>query len=67
MTLGQRLRQLRTQSALTLADLASITGYAIGYLSDIEHGRTLPSLGALKVIAAAFNMSPSLFLNGVEL
>lgn len=67
MTLGTRLKQLRKDADLTLKDLAERTGYAIGYLSDIEQGRTLPSLTALKVIAGAFDMSVVMFLNGVDL
>lgn len=67
MTLGTRLSQLRQQSALTLKDLSTLTGLSISHLSDIEHGRVEPSLSALGTIAKAFNMSASLFLNGVEL
>lgn len=67
MTLGNRLSQLRQQSALTLKDLSTLTGLSISHLSDIEHGRAEPSLSALGTIAKAFNMSASLLLNGVEL
>jgi DNA-binding XRE family transcriptional regulator len=62
-----RLRWLRWVGDLTLANLSSATGLSISYLSDMERGRTLPSLATLYKLAAAYNMTASDLLRGVVL
>lgn len=66
-TFGDRLRWLRWERDLTLADLSSATGLSISYLSDMERGRTLPTLATLYKLAAAYDMTASDLLRGVEI
>ncbi len=56
-TLGVRLRRLRHDRDLTLARLAESAGLSVSYLNDIEHDRTVPSLGKLRAIADALGLS----------
>ncbi len=65
VTLGPRLRHLRHSRELTLAALASSAEVSVSYLNDIEHDRTVPSLGKLAAIAAALEMSVRDVLQGV--
>ena len=51
--LGVRLRELRQGAGLTLADAASAAGLSVGYLSDVERGRRLPTLDALDRLCLA--------------
>jgi XRE family transcriptional regulator, regulator of sulfur utilization len=50
------LRALRTAHRKTLAQLAEQTGLSLSFLSDVERGRTDPSLETLRKIAAAYGM-----------
>lgn len=56
VTLGTRIRQLRKANGWTLADVAARTGLSVSFLSDIERGRTDPSLNTLDKIAAAHGL-----------
>ena len=56
MTLPERLRDLRAQSTWTLKQLAERTELSVPFLSDIEHGRTNPSLDTLSKLATAYGM-----------
>ena len=51
------MRRLRHDRSLTLARLAESAGVSVSYLNDIEHDRTVPSLGKLRVIADALGLS----------
>ena len=42
---------------LTLREVANGSGVTISFLSDIERGRTLPSLDTLERIAEVYNLS----------
>lgn len=55
--LHQRLRSLRKQHHRTLMDVASQAGISVSYLSDVERGRTLPSLEVLEQIALGYGLS----------
>ncbi|HET8908141.1 MAG TPA: helix-turn-helix transcriptional regulator [Ktedonobacterales bacterium] len=56
-TLPRRLRMLRRQANKTLADVADAASISVSFLSDMEHGRTLPALDTLERIASVFNLS----------
>ncbi len=56
-TLGARLRQLRQDRALTLLTLSGQAGMSVSYLNDIEHDRTVPTLGRLGALAEALDVS----------
>ncbi len=51
------MRCLRHDKSLTLARLAESAGLSVSYLNDIEHDRTVPSLGKLRAIADALGLS----------
>jgi transcriptional regulator with XRE-family HTH domain len=66
MKLEERVRELRTQHRLTLKDLSESTGLSVSYLSDIERGRTTPSLNTLEALSVAFDISVADLLSGVD-
>lgn len=54
--IGAYIHTLRTDRNWTLAQLAVSAETSVSYLSDIERGRTMPSLLMLAQIATAFDM-----------
>ena len=65
--LGQRIRLVRTDRGMTLADVARDTGLSTGFLSQVENGVTNVSLGALYRIAGALRITaPELLTQGAE-
>ncbi len=65
-TLGNRLHTLRIERGWTLAELATRSSVSVSYLNDIEHDRTIPSLGRLQSIAEALELDARSVLAGVE-
>ncbi len=65
-TLGSRLRQLRQDRGLTLMALAGDAHMSTSYLADIEHDRTVPTLGRLQAVATALEVTVRELLQGVE-
>jgi len=59
MTLGEKLRSIRTARALSLEDLAKKTNLTRSFLSQIEKNKTSPSISSLVRIAAALAVSMS--------
>jgi len=53
--LGDRLRDLRAARGLTLRQLADETGLSAGLLSQLENGRTDPSIETLRRLAKVFD------------
>jgi transcriptional regulator with XRE-family HTH domain len=66
MTLGDRLRSYRHLAGLTLKEVAHFTGISLSFLSDLEHGRSDPSLDTLRRLARFYNVSADLVLDGTE-
>lgn len=66
MKLHERLKELRSHKDLTLREVAERSGLSVSYLSDIERGRTTPTLNTIEVIAEVFEMSVVDFLSGVD-
>lgn len=63
--LGRRMRELRQEQGRTLQHVASAAGVSISLLSQVERGKTDPSLEALRDIADALGTSPfRLFAGG---
>lgn len=56
MDIPSQLRLMRGVRGLTLAQVADGTGLSISYLSDLERGRTNPSIETLEKIATFHNM-----------
>lgn len=57
VTLGQTLRAARHAQGTTLRAIADKAGCTAAYLSQVETGRTSPSLASLKRIAAGYGLS----------
>lgn len=66
MKLPERLKELRTNKDLTLKGVGERSGLSVSYLSDIERGRTTPTLGTLEVLAEALEVSVIDLLTGVD-
>ena len=66
-TTGQNIKEARKEAGLTLQDIANETKLSISFLSDIERGRTLPSLKTLQKIANVYNRNIASFLIGVHI
>jgi transcriptional regulator with XRE-family HTH domain len=56
LAVGREVRRWRQQRALTLAQVGERSGLNIGYLSQIENEKAVPSLEALAQIAAALDV-----------
>ena len=65
MTLGFRLRDLRMDAGLTLAELSKPCDVSPQHLSDLERDRRTPSLDVLDRISRAFEMKVVHVLDGV--
>lgn len=53
--LAATLRFLRKARQMTLREVAEDTGLSVSFISDIERGRTRPSLATLQKLAGAYN------------
>lgn len=52
--IGQRLRHLRENQAMTLADASARSGLSIGFLSAVERGAVNASIASLKKLARLY-------------
>jgi transcriptional regulator with XRE-family HTH domain len=59
--LGKRLRALRNEQGLTLAQLGQQVGLSASYLSQIERGVAMPSLSRLATIASTLDVEVGYF------
>jgi transcriptional regulator with XRE-family HTH domain len=55
--LGERVRKLRTDRNLTIAELAERAGLSSGLISQIERGRSNPSVRTLQRLRAALGVN----------
>jgi transcriptional regulator with XRE-family HTH domain len=53
---GTQVRRWRAERGLTLAGVAERTGLNIGYLSQIENGKAMPSIGCLSSLSDALEV-----------
>lgn len=60
-SIGERIKELRIERGLTLADLSERTNLSISYLSQVERDKTTPSLATLMGIARALNVGVRTF------
>ena len=61
MKVGERVRQLRHASGMSLRTLATKSGFSPSLISQVEHGQVTPSIGSLERIAMALGVSLSKF------
>lgn len=63
--IGQRVANLRKDKGLSLEELASLTGFDISFLSDIENNRIHPQLGTLIKLSKALDAAVGRIISGV--
>ncbi len=61
-SVGREARRWRQSRGLTLARVGERSRLNVGYLSQIENGKAVPSLEALAAIAAALDVPPAWLL-----
>jgi len=64
--LGAKLRAIRKHHGYTLADVGARTGLSVSFLSDVERGRTRPSLDTLEKLAACYQVTIEDLLGGID-
>jgi len=62
---GKRVKDARTELGMTLKDVASLSG--MSHISEIERGKTSPTVGALRRIAAALQKDTAYFVEEIPL
>ena len=64
--LGRRIRKLRSERRMTLKQVEHVSGLSATHLSEIERGRTSPTIGALTRIARALEKDVAYFVEHEE-
>ena len=59
--LGQKIKTLRLSEKLTLVECSEITGLSVGFLSQIENGKTSIAIDNLQLLADCFGVEMSYF------
>ena len=59
LELGRRIKQLRQAQGFTLKDIEAKVGVSATHVSEVERGKTSPTVGALTKIAEALQVNPS--------
>ena len=62
MNLGKKLRRMRQARGLTAVELAKRARVTTGFISQLEHSQTVPSLHTLQRIATVLGVSLTYFL-----
>jgi transcriptional regulator with XRE-family HTH domain len=57
--LGRRIRRIRQEKGLTLKEIEARVGVSATHISEIERGKTSPTIQALEKIAQAMGVLPS--------
>lgn len=65
--LGRRIKAAREASQLTLKAVEADAGISATHISEIERGKTSPTIGVLLRIARALERDPAYFLEATEL
>jgi transcriptional regulator with XRE-family HTH domain len=61
VNVGERIRQLRFGSGMTVRALAAKTGFSPSLISQIEHNQVTPSIGSLEHLAMALGVTLAKF------
>jgi len=61
--LGRRVKQLRLQKGMTLKEIESKVGVSATHVSEVERGKTSPTVGALCKIASALGVNASYLID----
>jgi transcriptional regulator with XRE-family HTH domain len=65
--LGKRIKKIRESKHFTLKNIEAAAGISATHISEIERGKTSPTLGALVRIARALGKDPAYFVEEREL
>lgn len=66
MKLGSELRRLRKSRRLKLVEVSEAIKLSVSFLSDVERGRTKPSLDTLEKLATFYQLSVNDILKETE-
>lgn len=61
--IGEKIKKLRTDKQMTLKDLSKLTNLSIGYISQLERGKTTVALDSLQKISEALEVDFTYFFN----
>ena len=64
--IGQKIRELRMHQGMKLKELSQKVGVTASFLSQVERGVAVPSIGSLKKISDAFGISITSFFGEEE-
>jgi transcriptional regulator with XRE-family HTH domain len=64
--IGRQVREFRTKSLMTVAELSRQAGLSAGMLSKIENGMTSPSLATLQSLSRVLNVPVTAFFRKFE-
>ena len=65
--LGKRIKKVREGKHLTLKNIEATAGISATHISEIERGKTSPTLGALMRISKALGKDPAYFIEDEDL
>jgi transcriptional regulator with XRE-family HTH domain len=65
--LARRLRETRRKCQMTLKQVEELSGFSSTHISEIERGRTSPTIAALTRIAYALSKDPCYFIEEQEM
>ncbi len=65
--IGERIKQKRKAQKMTQEELAECLEVSVGYVSQVERGKTKISLDLLAAIATAIDCEIAYFLDGVSI
>jgi transcriptional regulator with XRE-family HTH domain len=65
--IGKRIKKVREEQHLTLKNVEAKAGISATHISEIERGKTSPTIGALMRIADALSRDPAYFIEDEEL
>jgi len=65
--IGRRIKKVREEQHLTLKNVEAKAGISATHISEIERGKTSPTIGALIRIADALGKDPAYFIEKEEL
>ena len=66
MEISERLLWFRKSCGKKLREVSADTGLSVGYISDVERGRTSPSLKTCKIFADYYEVTLSILFSGVN-
>ncbi|WP_281633405.1 helix-turn-helix domain-containing protein [Flavobacterium luteolum] len=66
LEISKRIKQYRTEKGFTLQELADLSGVTKGMISQIENGRSIPSLTVLLSIVTALQINLSEFFKDIS-